>query len=238
VLQQYEVEKCRYEEGTADVLLDEEVYILPFPLSTQPKVPAALQNIIDAGLARPGGILVQSPYEPDRYENAESAAQRFALAKHMYFSILCRHLGAKEVSVEQINLRTRTGTTTFDLKTEALDGSTQATVENEELETFRMQMHLRDEFTGGPPDLAKAEEMLRLRGLWADPNMQALLEMRRDNENQLLSRKLVLSLSSEAKNSLKIVGRLKVPGFVNLSVDFGRIVKEQYDYTLTVFVRF
>jgi hypothetical protein len=238
VLQEHDIEKCAYEPGAAQALLDEEAYVLQFPLRTQGEIPVALQNIVDAGLARPGNMLVQSPYDIDSYEEAALAPQRFALAKHMYFSTLCMHLGAKEVVVEQIDLRTRSGKSTLDVKGERLGASAQVSVETEELEKFRAQMHLRDEFEGGPADVAAAERLLRRTGLLADPNMRTLVEMRRDGANQLKTRKLVLSLSSEAKSNLNVVGRLKVPAFVKLSAEYDRVVKEQQDYTLTVVVKF
>lgn len=238
VLQQHDIEKCAYEPGAAQALLDDEAFVLQLPVRAQEGAGGALQNILDAGLARAGGMLVQSPYDPDTYEDAELAPQRFALAKHMYFSTLCMHLGAKEVSVEQIDLRTRTGKSTLDIKGERLQASAQLTVENQELEKFRAQMNLRDEFAGGPADVVAAERLLRKTGLWSDPNMRTLLEMRRDGTNQLLTRKLVLSLSSEAKSNLNVVGRLKVPAFVKMSGKYDRVVQEQYDYTLTVLVRF
>lgn len=240
VLQQHDLEKCAYEPGAAQSLLDEEAYVLQFPVRTQGGVSTALRNIIDAGLARPGTILVQSPFDPDVYEEAFLAPQRFALAKHMHFSTLCMHLGAKEVSVEQIDLRTRTGKTSIDVKGDRPGAGVQASAkaEAEELERFRAQMSLLDEFTGGPPDVDAAERLLRRTGLLADPNMRTLLEMRRDGANQLRTRKLVLSLSSEARSNLNVVGRLKVPAFVRLSAEYDRVVKEQQDYTLTIVVRF
>ena len=238
VLQQHDVERCAYEPGAAQALLDDEAYVLQFPVLVQGEPPPALQNLLDAGLARPGGMLVQSPYDVDTYEDASLAPQRFALAKHMYFSTLCMRLGAKEVSVEQIDLRTSTGKTTLDVKGERLGSSAQLTVESGELEKFRAQMHLRDEFAGGPPDIEGAEQVLRRTGLWCDPNMRTLIEMRRDSYNQLMTRKLVLSLSSEAKSNLNVVGRLNVPTFVKLSAEYDRVVREQHDYTLTVLVRF
>ena len=99
-------------------------------------------------------------------------------------------------------------------------------------------MNLRDEFEGGPADVGAAERLLRRTGLLADPNMRTLIEMRRDGGNQLKARTLVLNLSSEAKSSLNVVGRIKVPAFVKLSAEYERVVKEQHDYTLTVTVRF
>ncbi len=179
VLQEYDIEKCTYERGAAQALYDEEAYILPFPLQTQREIPVALKNIVDAGLARPGNMLVQSPYDVDSYEEAALAPQRFALAKHMYFSTLCMHLGAKEVVVEQIDLRTRSGKSTLDVKGERFGASAQVSVETEELEKFRAQMLLRDKFEGRQANIAEAELLLRRTGLLADPNMRTLVEMRR-----------------------------------------------------------
>lgn len=238
VLQQHDLEKCAYEPGAAQSLLDEKAYVLPFPFHPQSEVLPALRNILDAGLARPGNMLVQSPFDADSYEEASLAPQRFALAKHMYFSTLCMYLGAKEVSVEQIDLHTRTGKTSVDVKGERLGASAQVSIEAEELERFRAQMNLFDEFAGGPPEIAAAENLLRRTGLLADANMRNLLEMRRAGTNQLLTRKLTLSLLNEAKSNLNVVGRLKVPKFVMLSAEYDRVIKEQHDYSLTVFVRF
>jgi hypothetical protein len=238
VLQNHDIERCAYESVNSHSLLDDEAYFLEFPVPTQGEIPLPLQQILDAGLARPGRILVQSPYDADHYEDATHAPQRFALAKHMYFSTLCRHLGAKEVNVEQIDLRTRSGKCTYDVKGERLGSSAEMSVATEELEMFRSQLQLHDEFSGSQADLLAAEQLLRRTGLWADPNMRTLLEMRGDGENKLRTRKLVLSLSNEAKSNLNVAGRLKVPAFVSLSADYNRVIQEQYEYTLTVVVRF
>lgn len=241
VLPQHDIEKCAYEPGAAQLLLDEEAYVLQFPVRPHAEGSTALRNIIDAGLARAGTILIQSPFDPDVYEEASIATQRFALAKHMHFSMLCMYLGAKEVSVEQIDLRTKTGKISIDVKGEhSKIAGVKASVKTdaEELEHFRAQMNLLDEFTGGPPDVDAAERLLRRTGLLADPNMRSLIEMRREGTNQLLTRRLVLSLSSEARSNLNVVGRLKVPPFVKLSAEYDRLVSEHQDYTLTVLVRF
>lgn len=219
-------------------MLDEEAHVLQFPVRAHDDAPTALRNIVDAGLARPGNVLVLSPYDADTYEEAALAPQRFALAKHMYFSTLCMHLGAKEVVVEQIELRTRSGKSTLEVKGERMGAGAQGTVGAEDLEKFRAQMNLRDEFEGGRADVVAAERLLRSTGLWADANMRTLIEMRREGANQLKTRKLVLSLSSEAKSNLNVVGRLRIPAFVKLSAEYDRVVKEQQDYTLTVVVKF
>lgn len=238
VLQQHDIEKCSYEPGGAHLSVDKEAYILQFPVESQGKMPVALQNILDANLARPGSWLIQNPFDLDTYEDALLAPQRYALAKHMNFSTFCMHLGAKEVSVEQLDVRTRTGKKTFDLKGDRAGVEAGLTVESEGLEMLRSEMHLRDEFEGGPPDVAAAEGFLRRKGLWADQSMQTLLEMRRNSGNQLVTRKLALSLSNETKNNLNVAVRLGVPGFLNISGKYDRVFTEMYEYTMTVLVRF
>lgn len=238
VLQDHDIERCKYEPGEARKLLDVEAYILPFPLRVQGEIPVALQNIVSARLARPGNMLVQSPYDDNSYEEAAVAPQRFALAKHMYFSTLCMHLGAKEVTVEQIDLSTRSGKSTLNVKGSRLGASAQLDVKAEELEKFSAQMHLRDEFEGGAANVVAAEELLRQTGLGLDQNMRALVEMRREGTNALKTRKIVLSLSNEAKSNLNVVGRLSVPKFVKLSAEYDRVVKENQEYKLTVEVKF
>jgi hypothetical protein len=238
VLHQHDVEKCLYEPGAAQLLLDDEAYVLQSPILPQTPIPAALQKILDAGLARPGSVLVQSPYDPDDYADLLLALQRYALAKQTYFSMFCMHLGAKEVTVEQIDLRTRSSTMTLRTQAGGLGRNAQLAIESEELAKFRNQMNLHDEFAGSPPDVTAAEGLLRRTGLWADPSMRTLLEMRRGGANPLATRKLVLSLSSEVKGYLSVVGRLTIPPFIKLSAEYGRVVREEYEYTSTVLVRF
>jgi hypothetical protein len=237
ILREHDLERCSY-EGATQFLFNEEVCVLRFPVRPQDKVSAALQNILDADLACANYVLIQSPYDPDVYEDAALAPQRFALAKHMYFSTFCKHLGAKEVCVEQVTLQTGNRKWTLDASGNRLGILAKLKPTSEELEKFRAQMTLRDEFAGGPPDIATAERLLRQRRLLPDPNMQTLLEIRRDGTNQLVTRKLDLSLSSEAQKNLNVAGRLKIPAFMTLSAEYDRAVHEQYDYTLTVLVRF
>lgn len=239
VLTQHDIAKCMYEQGAAKTLIDDQAYVLPFPICMPADPPKALQNIFfNANLARPGVVLVQSPFDLDSYVEASLAPQGFALEKYMHFSTLCMYLGAKEVSVEQVELKTRNGTSTFKMQGEHPRGSANLDVTSEELQKFRAQMNLHDEFDGGPADITTAEGLLRRTGLLADPSMCTLLEMRRESKNQLRSRKLVINLSSEVKNNLQIVGRLHIPSFITLNAQYNQIVHEQHDYTLTVLVQF
>ncbi|ALG70966.1 hypothetical protein VY88_04080 [Azospirillum thiophilum] len=238
VLQRHEVERCQYEPGAERTLVDDETYVLPLPLPVGEDSPQALRNLSEAGLLRPGAMLVQSPFNVDTYEEAYLAPQRFALAKHMYFSVLCRHLGATEVSVEQITLSTSKGEQSLDMKGSRLGAEGSVKGKAEDLAKVLSQMDLHDEFTGGPPDVTAAERLLRRTGLMGDPNMRSLIEMRRDGANQIKSRRVKVNLSSEAQSTLSVVGRLEVPKFVKISADYKRVVQERHDYQLTVLVKF
>jgi hypothetical protein len=182
-------------------------------------------------------ILVQSPFDPDVYEEASVAPDRFALTKHMYFSLLCMHLGAKEISVEQVDLQSGAEKISRGAGADRPVVGAKISVASEALDKFRAHMSLHDTFSGGKPDIDAAEQLLRKTGLLSDSTMYSLLEMRRSTSNQMLSRKLVISLSSEAKTSLNIVGRLKSP-FVNFESDYEKITSKEYDYTVTVRVQF
>lgn len=238
VLQQHEVERCQYEPGAERALVDDETYVLPLPLAVDDASHQALRTLSEAGLLRPNSMLVQSPFDVDSYEEAHLAPQRFALAKHMYFSALCRHLGATEVSVEQITLNTSKGEQSLDVKASRLGAKGGATVKSEDLSKVMSQMDLHDEFTGGAPDVPAAERLLRRAGLWGDPSMRSLIEMRRDGANQIKSRRVKLSLSSEAQSTLSVAGRFEVPKFVKISADYKRVVQERHEYQLTVLVKF
>jgi len=240
VLQEHDVEKCVYEPDVGrNLLLDEEIYVLHYPVKHESEAPSALKNILDSDQVRPGAMLLQSPFDREVYEDALVAPQRFALAKHMYFSTLCMYLGAKSVSVTQVAIETQDGKTTFNVAANRNGvGGGKVNIENERLKSFVNSMQLEDHFVGGPPDVNAAENMMRRTGLWTDHNLRTLLAMRSAGGNQLLSRKLVLNLSSELKSNLNVAARVNVPSFVKFSSDYNRVVREKYEFSLTVLVEF
>tara|TARA_R110002020_G_scaffold37705_5_gene113693 strand:+ start:12253 stop:12921 length:669 start_codon:yes stop_codon:yes gene_type:complete len=219
-------------------LTDDEAYIVEFPVPIDDHSPIALRQLANTGLMRPGKVLAQSPFDPDLYEDAAEAQQKFALAKHMYFSTFCMHLGAREVVVDQLDYRkgSTSGSYKFGGERNGIGG--QVGVKVGEAESLRTQMSLRDSFTGGPPDLDSAAALLMRTGLTSDANMRSLLELRRDGANKLLERTLSISLSSEVRSNLSVVARIKVPTFLKLSAEYGKAVKEELEFRLTVTVRF
>ena len=74
VLDQSDIEALRLDKDGASLLLNKEVHVLSaFSQESNPIV----QELINSGLARPGAVLIQSPFEKDIYENSTQAMERF-----------------------------------------------------------------------------------------------------------------------------------------------------------------
>ena len=237
VLSNTDIEMCQYQPNDVDILLDEEAYVLNFPLDLTRELPLALHNIIDSRLVTPGSMLIQNPYDSNLYEEASIASENFALAKHMYFSTFCMYLGAKKVCVEQCEIETKNGKMTFDANGNIMKASMQVEIDQGRFSKFCKKMCLIDEFKGGPPDISSAESFLRVKGLLNDANMKSLLDIRYGS-NPLQTRTLMLDVSREAKANLNIASQIKVPAFVKLAADYSTILREQYSISLKINVSF
>ncbi len=236
VLNQQDIDALRYEEGGADLLLNEEVYILPSSLKESNPV---VQDLIDSGLVRPGAILIQNPFDMNMYENLAQAVERFALEKYMHFSQLCMYLGAREVTVEQIEHKNTKGSENYRFEGSVLmKGSGDGKVENEEVASLGRQLTLKNTFTGGEPDIGAARELLKQTGLSGDVNMRPLIALRRNPNNLLTSHEIKMNMTSEVKRNFNVLAKLKIPAYLSAKADCDRHVSEQTEFTLTIKVDF
>ena len=235
VLNQQDIEALDYEEGGVDVLCNEEIHILsPSSQHSNPVV----QGLLNRGIARSGTVLIQSPFDMDKYENSKQAVERFALDKCLYLSELCSHLGAREVRIEHIEIKNTEGSTTFSVTGNVLGivgGDTR--VENQELDSFLSRLTMKDKFKGGAPDVSAARELLNRTGLINDANMRSLLDMRQNASNLLESRKLHFDMTSETRSNLNVLANFNVP-FLSLEAGYDRHIREQTEFTLTIRVDF
>lgn len=235
VLNQHEIDALEYREGGAELLLNEEVYILP---SSSQQSNSVVQGLFDSGLARPGAVLIQSPFDKDVYEDLKKAVERFGLEKHLYFSALCGFLGARKVTVEQVEDENTKDKIIFSAKGDVpIRGSGEVKLENEELTSFSNRLNLMDEFAGGSPNVPAAKEFLERKGLLGDATMKSLLEMCQNPNNPFTSRKLQLNMTGEVQRNLNVLARLDISA-LSLEADYDRHVKEQTEFTLTIKVEF
>ena len=236
VLNQTDIDALRFEKDGPELLLDEETYILPYP--PQQSAPV-VQDLINSGIARPGTVLIQSPFDKDIYQNSTQAMELFALDKHFYFSRLCRYLGAREVTIEQIKCKKTKDETTVSLEGSVLlRGSASAKIKNKELASLQEKLVLKDKFPGGAPDVPAARELLRKTGLLGDANMRSLLDMRQGSNNQITSRELQLNVTTETQGNLNVLVNLTVPPYLSLEAGYDRHAREQTEFILTIKVDF
>lgn len=235
VLSQHDIQKCSYEDDGDAVLLNEEVFPLAFPINDSNPL---VQALVRSGLARPGALLLQNPYDQDLYEDATDASRRFALAKFTVFSQLCMHLGARSVSVRSVEVKTTSTKNEFAIAVgyKGVDGK--AKVSFDAYERLKAEMNLEDSFVGGPPDVPSAQALLSRTALSTDPVVRTLVEMRQVLSNSLAHRSLALDLSSETRRTIAIATSVKLPKFIKLQADYKRVASEHLDYTVKLDVRF
>jgi len=188
------------------VLLSESgVSIMPLPIDRED--PLACSIAEQTNLAG-STVLVQSPFDPNRYVTEEDARDSFARDKHGIFAELCALLGAVECSseehVENEQQQRRSVKGEAGVGVYAGDMEYQTKAEG----AIRSMWNQKWEFAGGQPDLEKARELLQRRGLEREPTMCALVTTRA-NSNRLLKHELNLDLLSESKNQMEIISRLK-----------------------------
>ena len=236
VLNQTDIDALRFEKDGPELLLDEETYILTYP--PQQSTPV-VQDLINSGIARPGTVLIQSPFDKDIYQNSTQAVEHFALDKHTYFSTLCMYLGARKVTVEQIDFKNTERRESLSLKSGvSMKGSGDVKIKNEELASFKSKLLLSDTFEGSSPDVPAAKELLRKTGLLGDATMRSLLNMRQNPDNLLTSRELQLKMTTETQRNLNVLANLNVPAYLSLDAEYDRDVREQTEFNLTVKVDF
>jgi hypothetical protein len=235
VLEQHEIENCS-RKGDTQILMDPQTHVLVYPI-TDDDVGSALTNILDAGLNRPGTVLIQSPFDLDEYVDAAEASQQFALAKHTLFSNFCQLLGATRVSITQMDIITNGSLTTIMVDGGRRYAAAEGSLEKTANDSLCSRLSLVDEYKGDKPNVEEAEKLLRSSRLGGDPNMKSLLQARKAAGNPLTKRTLTLNLSTEADKNLKVVGRLQLP-LAAFGAEYASAVKQTKEYTLTVEVWF
>jgi len=197
----------------------------------------ALAALINSNLANSGALLVQSPFDPDTYVDAEDAPEEFALAKHVLFLDFCQLLGASRVSVTQVTAVDGDKSESVDVAAERLGTNLSLGHDRSESEKLKARLSLLQELKGGPPDLAAAERFLCDNRLIADQTMKSLLRARAAR-NGVKRRIVTLNLSNETKKSLSVVAKLKIPATIEVSGTYKRVANERKTFEIEMEVTF
>jgi hypothetical protein len=234
VVSSHELERLEYTPQGNELLLSEQIYIFVPSHITHGSLEEKLD---DRGLLEPGTLLLQSPYDTSDYVVLDDASSTFALTKYFHFTTLCGLLGAKEVTVEQIEVKTLAGKQIFKGSIDSLYVDGNIDVLNRTFEEMRNNIKLQSKFEGSEPDLEGAEAHLRQYRLLNDISMKSLVDQRR-GRNPIKSRHLTLSLSEEFRKSLQVVNDIKVPVYADLQAQAKETRKKVCEFALTIRVDF
>lgn len=235
LLDKHEVQRLDYDDDSG-LRTNQNILVATLPLCEDNPI---FRNIVSRQLAKNGTILVQSPYDLEQYEDLSEASCRFAVAKYMYFSLLCNLLGAKEVVVEHIQATSSHSKSTYQVQANTIAVGGGVTAHHEQIESLGSQLRLQDTFNGSQPQVEAAEALLEDYNLKNDATMWSLLEHRRRTSNPMVNRRLTLNLSTESKRVFGIAGNLKLPTVIQeIELHYERVLRNVADFTLTTLVSF
>ena len=238
VLNQDDIEALRYEDGGDELLINEEIHILP---SHPPEPDSAVQALIDQGVVTSGAVLIQNPFVKSLYYRESEAMEEIALAKLLHFSTLCGHLGVREVKIEKIRLKKEEREATFSVEGGIpMAGGGKLDQKREDLNSFAHRLSLTHEFDGGEPNIQAATEFLQRTGLSSETIMQDMLN-KAQIHNKPKSAQINLNLTTEGHQNLKVLASLNLKATrlpISLESNYDRKEYERTEYTLTVAVKF
>ena len=156
-----------------------------------------------------GSILVKPGYT-DQFIPIDSVADDCAVSKYQRWVELCIALGAKKVSISNIEdvsleldnkMHTSVSLAGTGVVAEGQAGlALDRTQKTNDVRKYIMQFNA--EATGGAPDLAQAERILNQYNLQKDGMFRSIVEMRKVQNNQLKKHEFSLDLSKDVKRIL------------------------------------
>lgn len=187
--------------------LDTQIVQLPL----NPEQINEMKQVAHLSEVRAGAILVKPDYN-DRFMTIESFSDGHAERKYRLWVLLCLALGAKKVSVTNIEGVDVTSdeesswSANAAAKSKPLGASLDAGVKNassqQQGEKRNAIMKIAAEASGGEPDLKRALQILQENGLDRDDMFKRLYDMRSFTGNALITHTFSLDTSSDFKRVL------------------------------------
>lgn len=155
---------------------------------------------------RVGNVLAKTGYT-DQFGPIDAFAEDHAVRKYRLWVQLCIALGAKKVSIDNVEDVLIESRSKLDLDANIagesllggaeLGASHSANKLNDEIN--KKIMGLTAEATGGAPDLVVAEDMLKQYGLFTDDMFKNIFELRKIASNHLIKHEFTLDLTKDMK---------------------------------------
>lgn len=236
-----------YKEFT-QAQVDTQIIQLPVPAEQLNE----LVTYIPPSEIRVGNVLAKTGYT-DQFGPIDDFADDHAVRKYGLWVQLCIALGARKVSINNVEDVLIESQVKFDLDAGA---SGKAPVGSLELGLKRSSNEVADELnkkvlglaaeaTGGEPDLVAAEGMLRQYGLLKDDMFRNIFEMRKLRSNQLIRHEFTLDLTRDMKRMFDSSTKAKLSamskiykGRVDVSVANKSLDKSRTAMKLSIVVEF
>jgi hypothetical protein len=195
-----------------------------------------IKNFQAIGSVEPGVILVQNPFDSSEYLPIDKASTAFTVTKYAHFTTLCGILGAQEILVESFEISTDKKTPILiDFSFEAASLGGKLNIDKSILNEIKKSIKERSTFDSRQADFNYAEEYLKRYHLSNDNMMRTLIEQRRVG---LKEREIVLKLSEQFEDSLKVLFNINIPELGNIQANIERFQKEYHEITLKIVVIF
>jgi len=238
----------QYNAGEADIMINKEIYVMPLPSS-----PASSEvQKIGQSLVTAGAVLIQDPFDKDRYYNISDAIQNIAIAKLLHFSTLCTYLGVRKVEVEQSVLDDTKQHVEKGINFEAggkgsanVSGIASVNVgqkvganvdfESGYLKSYASKMFSNYECTGSDPNIPMATDFLEQKGLSTDPIMRDILnkiEASVKMSNRITRYGFDLELMTEVHQYIKILGGLSYESKQRFNIPESLSIGNEYEISL------
>ena len=233
ILDKTSIDRLEYEENGPNLINAKELLVIPF---TRGSKQSFLQSLEERGLMQRSAVLVKDPYDCMEYDEITQAPFNFAIKKSLYFSFFCHLLGAKDVRVINIDTVKKKVETSVQLLGKVKSFGAEGKTETEKIDKFKRSLHLHDVFSSSQPNIEEAEAFLHRHRLEGDINMTSLFQIIRQSGKGMVSREIILNVSSEAQRAIQMVGKLKLPSFVveSLGPEYQQTINEIIEFDLTI----
>lgn len=232
-----QVEALEHSEEGLELLKNHEVKVLPI---SEIDIFNTKFTLLGGIRPQPGMLLLMSPYDDKTYVEVSDAKSFIALEKASLTLRFCQLLGAKSVTVRNIKIVDieNQKELNIDAQKDFISGSLSG--KKSDIENIKNQLKVKSTFSGGKPNLEKAEKLLKSSGLISEPFLKHLLEMVIDSkevDNKLNKITQEISLTQSLQKTFEFISKINLPTAV-VGAEFKSITKEKIEIFLSLEINF
>lgn len=214
-----------------------QVQIVEFESAFESSDPIVESLLAQPNLFNVGSVLIQDPYNPQTgYKLLSESSYAYAVAKCTHIADFFCILGASNIEVEQLEMKSYVGKTLFKGKIEDAIGlgmgggaSAEASALDRMKNAIQVSFHnLKLRKISNP----EHEELVRQRIRLMDEYMR--LSVFEKNLIQSGEFALTTDFSTESRRVLDIALNLEVPSIIKLGAQFEKTKQETYSYVLSI----